>query len=224
MAQIPDFGPGRQLLWRTSWYPAKLVAALAFRADVTHEAPVPDGPVVVAPNHFAHPDPAFVGLAVRRPTRFLALDELWGNASILDRIFQMFGAIPLPRTRYPLSAMRTALAHLESGGAVGVFPEGRRVEQWGDEQPRRGAAWLALRTGALIVPVAVWGTQNTMPLGTLKLKAAPVWVRVGAPINPDDYLDREDPIAAIMETWRAWMDSRLTELAELAAQAESRAK
>lgn len=221
MARIPDFGPGKQLLWRTLWYPARLLGRVVFKADVSYEAPVPDGPLVVAANHFAHPDPAFVGLAIRRPVRFLALDELWGNSRVLDRIFQTFGAIPLPRTRYPLSAMRIAVAHLESGGAVGVFPEGRRVERWGEEAPRRGAAWLALRTGALLVPVALWGTQHTMSLDSLKLNAAPVWVRVGRPINPDDYLDHEDPIGAVMEAWRAWMDVALSDLAGLASDGET---
>ncbi len=211
---MPEFGWAKRLLWRLLWYPARLVGALVFNLDLRKEAPIPRGPLVVAPNHFAHPDPPFVGLGVKRPMRFLALDELWGNVPMMDRVFRLLGAIPLPRTRYPVSAMRAALAHLESGGAVGVFPEGRRVTFWGEEEPRKGAAWLALRTGAQIVPVAVWGTQDTMPLGTLTLRPAKVWVRVGAPINSDDFLDYEDPLTAIMGAWQTWIGTQLTEMAE----------
>jgi len=209
---ISSFGLGKRILWRVLWYPTRVLAALVFRLDIAREAPIPGGPVVFAPNHLAHPDPPFVGLAVRRPLRFMALDELWGESKILDQLFRVFGAIPLPRTRYPLTAMRAALEHLESGGAVGVFPEGRRVHRWGDEHPRRGAAWLAMRTGALIVPVAVWGSQRTMPIGTLRLRPAKVFLRVGRPIDPDAFLDQEDPLGAIMHTWESWVTGQLAEL------------
>ncbi len=63
-----------------------------------------------------------------------------------------------------------------------------------------------------------------MPLDSLKLRPAPVWVRVGRPINPDEYLDHDDPMGAIMEAWRRWMDSRLGELERLAEGTGSRAR
>ena len=213
LAPIPEFSTAKQRLWRILWYPVRLIAAVVFKLRLELEAPIPPGPVIFTPNHFAHPDPPFVGLAVRRPLRFLALDELWGHSAVLDSLFRLFGAIPLPRAKYPLSAMRVALTHLESGGSVGVFPEGRRVVRWGDEPPRRGAAWLALRTGAIIVPVAVWGTQDTMPLGSLRLRPAAVSVTVGAPIDPDTFLDCEDPLSAIMEVWRRSIDTHLAAMA-----------
>lgn len=173
---------------------------------------------MVAANHLSHVDPTVVGLAVVRPIRFLAVDELWGLSPVLDGAVQAFGAIPLPRTRYPVSAMRTALVHLDSGGRVGVFPEGRRVAAWGEDPPKRGAAWLSLRTGAPLLPVAVWGTERVMPIGqNSRIHPAPISVVVGRAIEPDAYLDCVDPLGAITEAWRLQIDQELSYLERRAA-------
>jgi 1-acyl-sn-glycerol-3-phosphate acyltransferase len=110
--------------------------------------------------------------------------------------------------------MRTAIGHLEAGGRIGVFPEGRRVAAWGEDPPKRGAAWLSLRTGAPLLPVAVWGTDRAMPIGdNTRIHRAPISAVVGRAVEPDDYLDHVDPIGAITEAWRRQMDEELTYLA-----------
>ena len=155
-----------------------------------------------------------VGLALRRPVRFLALDELWGHATILDLIFNLFGAIPFPREgRYPVRALKAALRHLESGGIVGVFPEGRRVRRWGDAPFNKVAAWLATRASVPVVPVAVWGTQHAMPLDTMRIRRAPIRVVVGCPIDPTGFADRPDPVGALTDAVRSVLDHELRLLA-----------
>lgn len=210
--RIGEYGFRQRAVWRASWLPARVLAVPVWRYQVKREATIPSGPVVIAANHLSHLDVPFVGLAARRPTRFLAVDELWGVTPVMDSVFATFGAIPLPRGRYPLSAMRMALEHLDAGGAIGVFPEGRRVGAWGHERPRRGAAWLALRTGAQVVPVAIWGTHNSMPLDEMKIRPAKVTVRTGTPMDPDDFLDHGDPIGAITDAWEHWVDRQVAEL------------
>ena len=129
-----------RMLWRLSW-PVARVLATWFPYSAVERCRTPTGPYVAVINHLSHLDPPIAGLALRRPVRFLALDELWGNAMILDWIFNLFGAIPFPREgRYPVEALKEALGHLESGGIVGVFPEGRRVRNWGEAPVARGAA------------------------------------------------------------------------------------
>ncbi len=188
-----------------------------FPYSVERRADVPAGPFVAAINHYSHLDPPFAGLALKRPMRFLALDELWGHAWILDRIFRVFGAIPLPRvTRRPVAAVRAALRELERGGGVGVFPEGRRVGEWGEADLKPGAAWLALRTGALLVPVAVWGTRESMPIERMSIRRAPIKVVVGVPIDPEAHRGADDPIAALTEAWRLAVDRELAAMARAA--------
>jgi 1-acyl-sn-glycerol-3-phosphate acyltransferase len=142
-----------------------------------------------------------VALVVDRPVRFLALDELFGHYPVFDTVTLWLGAIPMTRTGVPLSAMRTAIAELHAGGTVGLFPEGRRVAAWGDEWPRRGAAWLSYRTGAPLIPVALKGTGDVMPLEEMKLHRHPVKGRICEPILPDAYEGVADPVGAMTQEW-----------------------
>jgi len=190
---------------------------LGFGYEIERRAPIPEGPLVVATNHLSHLDPPVVGLAVVKPIRFLALDELWGNASTLDAAFRMFKAIPLSRTRYPLAAMRSALVHLEAGGRIGVFPEGRRAAAWGQSPPKRGAGWLSARTGAPLLPVAISGTDRAMPIDEgLAVHRVKIRVVVGRAIDPAHHMGGQDPVGSLTEAWRLQMDEELEYLAATA--------
>jgi 1-acyl-sn-glycerol-3-phosphate acyltransferase len=173
-----------------------------FPAEVVRRAAIPSGPLVVAANHFSHLDPVLVGMTVIRPIRFLAVDELYGNSRFFDGLTFWLGAVPMSRTRTPLSALRLALAELAEGGAVGLYPEGVRVWRWGEEPPKRGAAWLARRAGAPLLPVAVAGSDEAMGRGTGRISRRPVRVTVCEPISPADYLGVGDPVGAMTEEWR----------------------
>ena len=198
------------MLWAVCRPPAR-AAAVWFPYSSERRAPLPAGPWVAAVNHLSHLDPVMAGLALRRPVRFLALDELWGNAAVLDVVFRAFRAIPMPREgRYPVGALREALRHLAAGGVIGMFPEGRRVRCWGDVPLERGAAWLALRAGVPIVPVAVWGTQYAMPIERLRLRRAPIRVVVGSAVDPEGFAGRDDPVGALTEAVREVLDREIS--------------
>ena len=201
-----------RVLWTLAWPPARMLAAW-FPYSVVRRCSLPAGPYVAAINHLSHLDPPMAGLALRRPVRFLALDELWGNSRILDGILHLFGAIPLPREgRYPVRALKAALRHLEAGGAVGVFPEGRRVRRWGDAPLAGVAAWLAIRVGVPLVPVVVWGTQRAMPLDTMRIRRAPIRVVVGWPIEPSEFPGGPDPVGALTDTIASVLDHEIRQL------------
>ena len=172
---------------------------------------IPDGPVVVAANHFSNIDPVMVSLAAQRPIRYLAVDELYGNSAFFDRLTLWLGAIPMSRTRVPLGALRTAITELRAGGTIGVFPEGVRVWNWGEAVPKRGAAWLARRTGVPLVPVAIWGTDLVMGRGGKGIARKPASGATCEPIFPGDYEDRADPIGAMTEEWSRRIGGALEE-------------
>ena len=163
---------------------------------------LPDGPVVIASNHFSNVDPVVVSMTVQRPIRYLAVDELYGNSAFFDWLILWLGTIPLSRTRAPLGALRTALTELAAGGTVGVFPEGVRVWNWGEVEPKRGAAWLARRARVPLVPVAVWGTDLVMGRGGTRIERSPVSGVRCEPILPGDYDDATDPLGAMTAEWR----------------------
>ena len=205
----PRFEPGFPFTTHTLWRGAHKIVKPAlpwiWDFEVLGENAVPSGPLVIAANHFSHLDPFVASVAVARPVRYLGVDELFGRSRFFDGLTYYFGVIPMPRGRVPLRSMRTALRHLAHGGAVGLFPEGRRVSEWGESAPKQGAAWLAFRSNCPLLPVALWGTGEAMGLEDLKVRRHPVRVAVGAPLYPAEYDDREH----MTNAWYEWMDRAL---------------
>lgn len=194
------------------WPPARVLAAW-FPYSVIRRAPLPKGPFVAVINHISSLDPPIAGLALRRPVRFLALDEIWSVHPALDAVLTCFDSIPVSRSDRPaLRALRTALRHLESGRPIGVFPEGRRVAAWGEVPLKTGAAWLALRASVPVVPVAIWGSRQAMPMDGTRIRRAPIRVVVGAPIDQRPFMDQSDPVATLNESIRSALDRELRRL------------
>lgn len=191
--------------WRASVAMSRALARGLFRLRVDGRENVPAGGVVVAANHVSHVDPPFVGTAIVRPMKFMAAADLQGINRPLDFFLGFYGTIPLPRSGIPFQAMKQAVKHLEAGGAVGVFPEGRRVEQWGVVSPYQGAAWLALRVGVPLLPVAVRGTTDVMSLEAKMIRPARVTVTICPPLHPEG--DRR----SLTEQWVASIESVLAD-------------
>lgn len=186
-------------------------ALLRFWCDleITGRERIPQGaPSVLSANHLSFIDPVLVSLAAHDNVRYLAVDELMGRSQFFDRLVGFWGAIPTPRDLPVIRAIRTALHQLEFG-PVGVFPEGRRVEAWGVEWPRRGAAWLSIMTGAPLVPISIYGTHRILSKSESRFRPAPIHIWVEEPIEPGDHIDAVDPLASMMEEWRLRVDARL---------------
>ena len=194
--------------------------AFRFLWELEVAGQVPDAPFVVAANHFSHLDPVIVGKALG-PVRYLAVDEIYGQTEWFDKLITGFGAIPLSRVSVQLSALRTADSYLRMGGAVGIFPEGKRVWTWGEVAPKRGAAWLALRTGVPLVPLAIWGTQDAFGKGARRIERRPVRLEIGEPLLPKNYpghpLEASKPM---IEDWRSWMSGAMDRLRDEAIAAQ----
>jgi len=142
---------------------------------------VPSGPAIVVANHDSLADPFLLGMALERPLRFLAKEELWANRPV-GRILESLGGIPVRRGRGDLAAMSAAVACLRSGQAVAIFPQGTVLGS--DERPwHRGAARLALATGAPIVPVRIVGGDRALRPGTRLPRRAHVRVVIGEPVR-----------------------------------------
>jgi 1-acyl-sn-glycerol-3-phosphate acyltransferase len=136
----------------------KLIFSTLYRGTALHADRVPmTGPVVLVANHAAFLDgPLVFGLAPR-PVSFLVKQEAFSG--FFGWTIRNVGQIPIDRSVGDRAALASATAVLERGGAVGIFPEGNRGS--GEvEQINSGAAWIALRTEARIVPVAVMGTRG----------------------------------------------------------------
>lgn len=137
------------------------------------------GPVLLAGNHTGFLDGPLVYSVSPRQASFLAKSELFVGP--LARALGWLGQIPVHRGRPDREALRAGLAVLARGEVLGVFPEGARGAGTLDSV-NDGLAYLALRSGAQVVPLAVLGTAEALPRGRrLPRFRAPVRVVFGPP-------------------------------------------
>jgi len=190
--------------------PLRILARGLLDFEVSGTENIPSsGPVVVAANHLSHLDPPLVVNALGRLVRFIAVDELFGNHLAFDVVTGFFGAIPTDRDGVPLHALEEAIAYLRSGGTAGVFPEGRRVKYWRETEPKRGAAWLAWMSGAPLLPVTIYGTQNTLGQADRGIHRTSVRVWIDEPLVWSTYAEHIDPLGAMTDDWYAIVDAHL---------------
>ena len=155
---------------------------LRLRVEGAHHVPR-TGPVLLAGNHSGILDGPLVFFHSPRSSRLLTKSEVF--VGHWARACGWLGLIPVHRGQADRSALQAGLACLEAGGILGVFPEGTRgtgnLEHVAD-----GLAYLALRSGAPVVPVAVHGTAAALPRGqSVPRFRAPVRVVFGAPLRLD---------------------------------------
>ena len=193
----------RRFLWSVVPPLIRGVGRTLFDMRVEFESELPPPPFVVAANHYSHFDPPVIGAALGMRIRYLALEDLFGANRLLDWLITGFGAIPTPRHRHPVGAVRSALAALEEGEVVGVFPEATRVSHWGIVPPKRGAAWLASRSSVPLIPAAVVGTGRVFGLEN-RLRRAPIRVVFGGPMDSE-----ESDVETLTSRWSRWMDDRI---------------
>lgn len=160
----------------------RAVARSIFRLRLVGAERVPrTGPVLLAGNHSGFVDGPLVFLLTPRPAALLAKSEIFAGAGA--RVFGWLGLIPVHRGMADRDALKQGLAVLQAGGALGVFPEGRRSSGTFEEMTD-GVAYLALRSGAAVVPIAVVGTASAWPKGSpVPRLRSPVTVVYGEPVR-----------------------------------------
>lgn len=156
---------------------------LGFKVEGLEHLPV-EGAVIIAGNHVSNWDPIMVAMAINRPVHFMGKAELF-NHKILGKLLTALNAFQVKRGSADRQAIRHALKVLEEGKALGIFPEGTRNNTGHEIKTQSGMAFLALRSGATIVPVACIGTNTKFPLGWF----SPLLVRIGDPILINNYND-----------------------------------
>ena len=121
---------------------------------VTGRENIPNGGCEICPNHSDVIDPPMVAAAMgnKYPIRIMAKKELFGGG-FFDGLITWLGAFPVDRSRADITAIKTALQAVKDGKKLMIFPQGTRGA--GEHEAKEGAAMLALKTRAPIVPVYI---------------------------------------------------------------------
>ena len=131
---------------------------IVYRIKTVGKENIPaDGALIFCGNHRTYLDPPAIIVTAGRHMRFMAKEELRKNP-FLAFLGVIFEGIYVKRDAKDISAMKEAIKTLKSGGCIGLFPEGTRngLEK-NDGKLKNGATYLALKTGAKIVPIGIQG-------------------------------------------------------------------
>jgi 1-acyl-sn-glycerol-3-phosphate acyltransferase len=142
------------------------------------------GAVLVIGNHVGTAEPALTGVFIpRHDVYYMAKSELFRNP-LLGWLFRKNHAFPVVRNTADRAALREALAVLAGGHVLLVYPEGTR--SWDGHvigNVQAGAGFIARQSGAVIVPVASWGSERVIPRGSWMPRPADIELRIGEPFH-----------------------------------------
>ncbi|GIH95507.1 lysophospholipid acyltransferase family protein [Planobispora siamensis] len=159
---------------------------LLWPTRVTGAEHVPDsGPAILASNHLSVLDSTFLPLVLHRQVRFVAKAEYFTGNPVTAAWMRATGQIPIDR-QSPTAAqdmLDAAARVLKEGGLFGIYPEGTRSPDGRLYRGKVGVAWLALATGAPVIPVAMSGTDKVLPIGASTPRLGRVGVRIGEPLR-----------------------------------------
>jgi 1-acyl-sn-glycerol-3-phosphate acyltransferase len=167
------------------------LARVIYRPHIEGRANVPrTGPVIFASNHLSFIDSIAIPVAAPRPVHFLAKSSYFDGRGMSGwasrQFFTAIGAIPVQRGagQAALDALAQQRRLLDEGRAVALYPEGTRSTDGRLYKGRTGVAFLALQSGAPVVPVGLIGTDQVMPVGA-KMPSVRhrITVRFGAPLD-----------------------------------------
>ncbi len=139
------------------------VVGLIFRIKVVNRQNEPEeGRYLVCANHISATDPIIVCYAFRRhQVHFMAKKELF-KIPVFSGFIRMLGAFPIDRGGSDVGAIKTAVSIVDSGRALGIFPQGHRYPEQDprETKTKNGAALISTRTSADVVPVYIWRKGN----------------------------------------------------------------
>jgi 1-acyl-sn-glycerol-3-phosphate acyltransferase len=147
------------------------------------------GPAILASNHLSIIDSVYLPLMLSRPVVFPAKAEYFSAKGPIGRLWAAYLrstnqlAIDRADTRSAQATLEAAVKILRSGELFGFYPEGTRSPDGRLYRGRSGLGYLALNSGAPVIPVAMLGTRKMMPPGRPVPRPAKIEIRIGKPLE-----------------------------------------
>ncbi|WP_426453538.1 lysophospholipid acyltransferase family protein [Paenibacillus sp. S-38] len=175
----------------------RVIFRILFRLRAEGMENIPrSGPVILCANHTSNGDPPLLGCLMERKVHYMAKAELF-EVPVLSYILPRIAAFPVKRGGVSKESIRLSLDLLKEGNVLGIFPEGTRSNAGG--MGKKGAASLALKSGATVIPAAIVGGYKVF---------RPMKVVYGPPVDLSEFAGSgseglEQATEKIMTTIRA---------------------
>ena len=151
---------------------------IAFRIKVEGIENIPrEGALVVCANHKSLCDPPMLALSLPFELRFMAKEELFKN-KLFGGLIGALGAFPVKRGTGDIGALKIAIKVLTEGNRLVIFPEGSRSPKGYMGKGKSGAALIAVKSKANILPIGICGKYKLF---------SKIVVRIGKPIVLEEY-------------------------------------
>ena len=148
------------ILWRLIRVVVRIIAAIIFDIHTVGRQNVTEtGPLIIASNHLSWADVPLIPAFLKRKVVYMAKEETFrGKGSWFVRFL---GAFPVKRGEADRQSLRTAEEQLKAGRVLSIFPEGTRSKIHTLGQAHAGMGMIALRSGAPVIPVAIYGSEKS---------------------------------------------------------------
>ena len=155
----PYFMP--MFMWRSIRFVVRIALAILFDIHVVGQQIVPDtGPLIIASNHLSWVDVPLIPAYLKRRVVYMAKEETFKGLG--GRFVRFLGAFPVRRGEADRQSLRAAEEQLKAGNILCIFPEGTRSKMHALGQAHAGMGMIALRSGASVQPVAIYGSENAL--------------------------------------------------------------
>ena len=192
-----------------------------FRPWVSGAENVPvTGPVILASNHISVLDSLFLPLSLKRKVTFLAKRDYFTGRGVKGFVLRTFmngiGQLSIDRSGGKASeaSLNTGVQVLRGGGVLGIYPEGTRSPTGKLYRGRTGVARMILEAKAPVVPVAMFDTDKSMPIGARIPKVRRIGIVIGEPLD----FSRFEGLEGDRFILRSITDEVMVEIARLSGQ------
>jgi 1-acyl-sn-glycerol-3-phosphate acyltransferase len=153
------------------------------RFEVQGQGHIPaEGGLLIAVNHLSRFDPLAVFCLIDRQRLTGLVADKYQHHPIIAPVVRFVDGIWINREEADFHALRKATEYLQSGGILGIAPEGTRSSERGLIAPKTGVAYLADKGGVPVLPVAIIGTDMILE-SWRRLRRPRVQVRIGEPFR-----------------------------------------
>jgi 1-acyl-sn-glycerol-3-phosphate acyltransferase len=195
----PAAVPGPQpIVWKIGRSLCRLLGTCLFDLKVRGLQHIPPaGGALIVCNHQSCLDPVVLSARVRRPINFMGRHQLFDASPFYDWLLRALGAFPVHQGRRDLRAVREAIARLDAGRLVNVFPEGARTLDGNIRKIEQGFALIDRRAHVPLIPAVIAGAYEAWPIHHRFPRLRPIRVQFGPPMQVADMTPQQ--ITAVVD-------------------------